>query len=168
MTTRPSFSAAWAASMQIYDPVNSAARVASVVGGKVAANILPPGQAGKWGNTCAVRLSYVLNKTGVLIPHTPGKTVSGADHRWYFHYVRDVIQFLQQRWGKPDLVASFPPTGGGELSGKKGLVLFEVEGWADATGHATLWNGTVCYDHCYFNEPGVRYRTPKANFWRLP
>ena len=164
---RPSFSAAWAASMQIYDPADSATKIARVVGGKVAENILPLGQAGKWANTCAVRMSYVLNKTGVLVPHFPGKTVSGADRCWYFHYVRDVIQFLKQRWGDPDLITPYPPFGGGELAKRKGVVLFDVSGWSDASGHATLWNGMQCYDHCYFNEPGAAYRTTRASFWSL-
>jgi hypothetical protein len=53
------------------------------------------------------------------------------------------------------------------LSGKKGLILFEVHGWLNANGHATLFNGMTCYDHCYFNEPGAKYRTTKANFWAL-
>ena len=70
-------------------------------------------------------------------------------------------------WGKPELV-KYPPTGGGELSGKKDLISFEISGWSDARGHATLFNGVTCYDHCYFNEPGVRYRTERANFWSLP
>jgi hypothetical protein len=60
------------------------------------------------------------------------------------------------------------PPNGGELSGKKGVVLFEVRGWDDAAGHATLWNGRQCYDHCYFNEPGANYRTDRASFWVLP
>jgi hypothetical protein len=53
-------------------------------------------------------------------------------------------------------------------AGKKGLILFEVSGWDDARGHATLFNGSVCYDHCYFNEPNATYRTERANFWSLP
>jgi hypothetical protein len=164
---RPTFAAAWAASQQIYDPLNSGTKVARVIGGKIAANILPVGLPGKWSNTCAVRLSFILNRTGTLIPFIPGRTVSGADHRWYFHYVKDVIAFLDRTWGKPDLVAAFPPSGGGGLAGKKGLVLFEIDGWSDSSGHATLWNGMTCYDHCFFNEPGVRYKTTRANFWRL-
>lgn len=108
---RPSFSLAWAASMQIYDPVNSAKEVAQVIGGKIAENILPLGQADKWVNTCAVRMSYILNKIGVIIPHIPGKTVSGANHLWYFHYIKDVIQFLNEKWGKPDLIVAYPPIG---------------------------------------------------------
>jgi hypothetical protein len=162
---RPHFAAAWAAAMQIYGPANPAKKVAEVIGGKVALNIAPNGT---WTNTCAVRISYILNQTGVMIPYVSHKTVSGAKHCWYFHYVRDVIAFLKQRWGEPDLIVKYPPDGGGELAGEKGLVLFEVSGWMDAAGHATLWNDALCYDHCYFNEPGARYHTTRANFWRLP
>lgn len=165
---RPSFYAAWHTSMDIYDPRNSALKVAQVIGGKVAANILPLNEVGKWTNTCAVRMSYILNKNGVVIPYLSGKTVSGSDGHWYFHYVRDLIAFIKKQWGKPDLVSDYPPSGGGELSNKKGVILFEVSGWRDAVGHATLWNGKQCYDHCYFNESKVNYITRRANFWSLP
>ena len=165
--SRPSFTAAWHASRRIFDPVNSADKVAKVIGGKVAENILPLGQQGKWQNTCAVRMSYILNQSGVHIPFMAGRTVSGAHHQWYFHYVRDVIAFLKQRWGQPDIIAPYPDSGGGPLSGKRGVIMFEVSGWGDATGHATLWDGTRCYDHCYWNNPSANYRTTKANFWSL-
>jgi hypothetical protein len=84
-----------------------------------------------------------------------------------FFRVKNLIAFLNQRWGKPEII-QYPPSGGGALKSKSGLILFEVTGWSDAEGHATLWNGSSCYDHCYFNEPGVSYRTNKANFWSLP
>jgi hypothetical protein len=166
--TKPLFDIAWAAARRIYDPANPGAKVAKVIGGMVAYNIttIPPPY--RWENTCAVRMSYILNQSGILIPHVPGKTVSGSDNRWYFHYVKDVIIFLNQIWGKPDIIISYPLSGGDtELSGKKGMILFEVSGWGDARGHATLWNGVLCYDHCYFNEPSAAYRTDRANFWRL-
>jgi hypothetical protein len=165
--TRPSFSHAWAASQRIYDPANSGAKVAKVIGGYVEKNINNPDPKQRWNNTCAVRMSYILNQAGLLIPRLPGQTVSGADKRHYFFRVRDVIRFLEQRWGKPEIV-NYPPSSGGALAGKKGLILFEVSGWGDAQGHATLFNGSTCYDHCYFNEPGASYRTDRANFWSLP
>lgn len=120
-----------------------------------------------WENTCAVRMSYILNESGLLIPHIAKQTSSGADKRWYFRAVNDLIDFLSEEWGKPDLVVSFPQPNGGNLTGRKGIILFEVTGWRDARGHATLWDGTICYDHCYFNEPGRNYRTDRANFWQL-
>ncbi|WP_275556011.1 T6SS effector amidase Tae4 family protein [Mixta sp. Marseille-Q2659] len=31
-----------------------------------------------------------------------------------------------------------------------GILIFTVNSWSDASGHATLWNGYTCSDHCYF------------------
>lgn len=111
-------------------------------------------------------MSYILNQSGVTIPRIPGQTVSGSDKRQYFFRVINLIKFLEQQWGKAEIV-KYPPSGGGELAGKKGIILFEVTGWSDAQGHATAFNGSTCYDHCYFNEPGANYRTERANFWSL-
>lgn len=165
--TRPSFIAAWAASMRIYDPVDSASKVARVIGGNVAANVNNRDLKQRWLNTCAVRMSYILNESGLKIPHITGQTVSGADKHWYFFRVKNLIGFLEQRWGKAAVI-NYPVSGDGALAGKKGVILFEVTGWSDAQGHATLFNGSSCYDHCYFNEPEARYRTDRANFWSLP
>ncbi|MFD1556796.1 type VI secretion system amidase effector protein Tae4 [Paraburkholderia silviterrae] len=164
---RPSFSMAWAASIRIYDPANSAAKVAQLIGGNVEKNIDNPDPGLRWSNTCAVRMSYILNQSGLVIPAIPGKTVSGADKRQYFFRVKDLIAFLKRQWGKPEVI-QYPPRGGGALAGKRGVILFEVSGWSDAAGHATLFNGSNCYDHCYFNEPEGKYRTDRANFWSLP
>ena len=160
---RPTFTAAWAASQKIYNPANPGEQVAQIVGGEVAANIRD--KKNPWRNTCAVRMSYILNQSGLIIPAITGKTKKGGDNRNYFYRVKDVISFLKQQWGMPEVVA-YPPSGG-SLAGKKGVILFEVQGWDDASGHATLFNGISCYDHCYFNEPSVTYRTSQANFWSL-
>lgn len=166
IANRPSFSLAWQAAQRIHNPVNPGGHVAKLVGGKVAHNIETPGPA-QWKNFCAVRMSYILNKSGPIIPYSGNDTVSGADKQWYFFRVSKLIAFLKQRWGKPDLIVPYPPSGGGELKGKKGIILFEVRGWSDAEGHATVFDGTRCYDHCYFTESEANYRTTKANFWAL-
>jgi len=172
--TRPNFDTAWALSRKIYvrgepDPE---IRVAKVIGGRVADNINNPNPKQRWENTCAVRMSYILNYSGVIIPAITGKTVSGADKKQYFYRVRDLITFLKEIWGKPEVV-DYPPEDGGKISEKKGVILFEVSGWSDAAGHATLFNGKLlddnkCYDRCYFNSPEVEYQTDRANFWSLP
>lgn len=164
--TRPSFHAAWAAAKRIYIPSNSLAHVAHTIGGQVKHNILDIEPKLRWRNTCAVRISYVLNQTGTSIPFVRGQTVSGADGRWYFFRIGDVTTFLGKRRGKPEMVA-YPPSGGGALAGRKGLVVFNISGWPDASGHATLWSGDSCYDNCYFNDPSAGYRTDNANFWSL-
>lgn len=164
---RPSFSSAWAASQRIYDTLNPSEKVATVIGGNVAMNINSRDPALRWVNTCAVRMSYILNYSGSLIPRIVGETVSGADKRWYFYRVKSLIAYLEQQWGSAETVR-YPAADGGTLAGRKGLILFEVSGWSDAQGHATLFDGRMCYDHCYFNEPGVNYQTERANFWSLP
>ena len=163
---RPSFDTAWAASQRIYDPLNSGARVAKVIGGNVKKNIDNPTVVQRWENTCAVRMSYILGQAGMTIPGIRGQTVSGADGRQYFFRVRDLISFLTRKWGAAEVV-KYPASGGGTLAGKRGVILFEVSGWSNAQGHATLFNGLSCYDHCYFNEPEAKYRTNRANFWSL-
>lgn len=165
--SRPSFNAAWAASQRIYDPANTGAKVAKLIGGNVEKNIGNPHAAQRWDNTCAVRMSYILSQAGMVIPAVRGETVSGADGRKYFFRVRDLIGFLKRRWGDAEVVP-YPAAGGGPLVGKKGVILFEVSGWSDAQGHATLFDGRSCYDHCYFNEPTAKYRTDRAHFWSLP
>lgn len=166
--SRPDFKIAWDAALRIYDPDNPGAKVANVIGGKIAFNINNPVESERWTNTCTVRMSYILNESGLLLPHVTGETVSGAEGRWYFFRVHNLIDYLERSWGRPDIVVNDPPSGGGELAGKKGIVLFKVSGWKDATGHATLWNGDRCYDHCYFNKEDTYYHTDSANYWTLP
>lgn len=163
---RPVFNAAWAASQRISSPLNQSAKVAALIGGTVARNIALTPPLG-WKNTCAVRMSYILNQSGMPVPRIPGKTVSGDDKKWYFYRVKDLIEFLTQRWGKADLILPFPVAGRKDMADKRGVILFEVVGWQDANGHASLWNGSECYDHCYFNQDGANYRTSRASFWSL-
>ncbi|WP_010212381.1 T6SS effector amidase Tae4 family protein, partial [Pseudomonas amygdali] len=100
------------------------------------------------------------------LPKIAKQTVSGADQHQYFFRVSNLKSFLETHWGKPEVV-KHPPSDGGALARKKGVILFEISGWTDAKGHATLFDGDICYDHCYFNEPDVNYRTDMANFWSL-
>ncbi len=164
--TRPSFHAAWTAANRIYDPSNSSVRVTNVIGGMVKRNILHPDPKRRWENTCAVRISYVLNQTGARIPFVKKETVSGADGNWYFYRIERVLDYLRLQLGWPEIVAH-PPSDGGVLAGQRGLLVFEISGWTDAKGHATLWDGAHCYDQCYFNNAAATYRTDRANFWHL-
>lgn len=164
---RPSFNAAWAAAYRIYNPADPGNTVARVIGGKVAANIQNPSPTQRWTNTCAVRMSYILGQAGLMIPAIRGKTVSGANGRQYFFRVRDLIAYLTQCWGRPQTV-EYPVSQHGALKDQQGVIVFEVIGWSDAQGQATLFNGHACYDQCYFDSPEARFRTTRANFWSLP
>lgn len=65
---RPLFSKAWAASQIIYNKNDTKQerldRVAGIIGGQVARNIYNEDPKQKWNNTCAVRMSYILNYSG--------------------------------------------------------------------------------------------------------
>lgn len=161
---RPTFGVAWILSQKIYQANSPETKVAQVIGGQVAHNITMPNG---WTNTCAVRMSYILNHSGVIIPYSGKKTVSGADNNWYFYRVKDLIDFLNYRWGKPEAIVPYPLFNNDKIKSKKGVILFEIAGWTDAGGHATLWNGSMCYDHCYFYNAHAAYHTNQANFWSL-
>ena len=164
---KPLFANAWAASQKIFNKNDSETerlnRVANVIGGRVADNINNPDSSTKWVNTCAVRMSYILNYSGLKIKPNGKLTVSESDKNWYYYRVTNLISFLISEWGKPESIKY--PT----VIGRKGIILFQVSGWSNANGHATLFDGNSCYDHCYFseNEPEKGYVTLQANFWEL-
>lgn len=145
--------------------------VAEKIGGKVAANI----NSGVFKNTCAIRMSYILNRGGLEIKYEQEKTVSGFINEkkfWFYYRMKDLINFLTNEWGKPDIIIDRPTEK--DVEGKKGIIIFETD-FSDATGHATLIKGAQlidgthtaasCYDHCYFYSQG--YDTTQAYFWEL-
>lgn len=167
MSRRPAFVEAWSAATRIYDARDPIGKVKNIIGGKVKHNFEIPEDDGGWVNSCAVRMSYVLNYSGNPIPRMGANTVSGGDGKWYFYRVKDVIAWLNRQWGPPDMIVNYPSLPVQKLANKKGVILFEIQGWSDATGHATFWNGLTCSDHCYFNSSSEIYTTTRANFWEL-
>jgi hypothetical protein len=73
---RPNFGQVWS---RFQDVNVSVSDVGTKIGGKVGENI----SKGIFENACPIRMSYVLNYTGVRIPQTGYHVVSGADGRWY-------------------------------------------------------------------------------------
>lgn len=161
---RPLFSELWK-----YYPVKmSASDVYSMVGGQAMALYQenPTGYA----NACALRLSRSFNYGGMPIKQsTRGYKVRGADHKPYLLRVREMISFVEQNLGTADL--SFKPQNNQDLSsqlkGKKGIIIFKVSGWGDASGHVTLWNRNDCGDSCYFIHDTPSLRTTDILFWNL-
>lgn len=70
-----------------------------------------------------------------------------------------MINYLNYIFAKPDQTFFNPQQS--NLSNKKGIIVFDVSGWSDASGHATLWNGVTCSDSCYFDKAN------KAYLWQL-
>ena len=129
----------------------SVSDVGKKIGGKVDYNINKlTKQQGRFENACAIRMSYALNNSGLRIPHIPSHTVSGKNGNWYIYKVKSLIQYLTKVWGKPDITISQATAG--QLSSFKGVLVFDVEGWSDASGHATIWDGATCSDKCYFTQ----------------
>lgn len=136
-TKRPSFSAMWGAY-----PTGTADEVFELIGGKVLAN--------GFANSCAIRISRSLNYSGHQVEYIPPNlTVSGDDSKWYIYRVKVLIEYLTKKFGPSDIKVKNKPFQK-EFKGKKGIIIFDVDAWSDASGHATLWNGVTCSDKCYF------------------
>lgn len=161
---RPLFSSLW-----INYPVKMAAPdVYKNVGGQALALFQdnPTGYA----NACALRLSKALNYGGMPIKQTTkGYKVKGGDNKIYLLRVKEMIAFIENNLGKADV--TLQPKNNQDVSSqlvnKKGIIIFKVSGWGDASGHVTLWNGNDCGDSCYFthNQPNVI--TTEILFWNL-
>ncbi len=146
--TRPSFSPMWVNFITIYGK-GDIVDVGNMIGEKVKQNIDLGVKDPKLGftNACAIRMSYALNNSGVIVSRGIWSTVSGKNKKWYIYRVRDLIKFLSHSFGPPDKTAKNPQPK--DFNGEKGLLVFSVN-WSDATGHATLWNGNTCSDRCHF------------------
>lgn len=129
-----------------------------LIGGKVLLNA----RSGIFNNSCAIRLSHALNKTGELIPHINGQTSSGKNPPkwWYIYRVKQMKSYLNQKYGVPVVYKSRDKF---VKCAPKGILLLEAV-WSDASGHATLWDGknTIDKSDDYFNKPN-----PTFNLWRL-
>lgn len=120
-------------------------------------------------NTCAVRMSYALARSGMKLGMAPSNNGSpkGGDGYTYWIRVNDLIAELSRRFKGADVELSLPPLPkkllddatlrkliderrklgqqflDTKLNGKNGIVAFQVSGWGNAFGHFTLWNGTT-------------------------
>ena len=145
---RPYFLTIWGEFATIYGD-GKVTSVGAKIGGKVQENIDLGAKDPKLGftNACAIRMSYSLNYSSVTVSRGTWNTVSGADGKWYIYRVTDLVSFLKHSFGKPDKTVKNPKPR--DFSGMRGIIVFDVQ-WNDATGHATLWDGSTCSDHCYF------------------
>lgn len=169
---RPAFSGLWDA----YAEVGSlrAAAVYERVGGRVAD--LYRENPADYANACALRMSRGFNYGGYAIPSgtiIPGRSiyrVRGSDEKAYILRVNDLIQYVKHNWGSADLTLT--PSEAGKLAGRKGLIVMEVSGWSDATGHVTLWDGTRSGDDTTYHDPhssnyGARVSLTRILYWEL-
>lgn len=94
---RPRFNDLWS-----HYPVHMPATdVYKLVGGQ--ANELYQENPISFANACALRLSRALNYGGMEISQkTSGYKVKGGDKKFYLLRVKDMIDFVSKKYGKPD------------------------------------------------------------------
>ena len=135
----------WAILIAKY-PNKKAETVFTEIGGKVQLNY----DIGVFSNACATRISKALNDSGANhhIPYIKdvgptgkmeSQVSSGENKRWYIFRVKILAKYLIKTYGSPLEYQSHEYKS--KLAGKKGIIMFEVTGWDDATGHADLWDG---------------------------
>lgn len=121
-------------------------------------------------NTCAIRVSYAMNHSGVpelrlnrSLAATPrgrieyishGRTPSGPPppSAAYIFRVTELANYMLQRYGRPQVWAKKTDNPRAAVHGKKGVILFVVSGWSDATGHFDVWNGQDPAGSEYFDK----------------
>lgn len=169
---RPGFQSLWDAYAEVGRLV--AADVYAHVGGQAAEHYQEDPVS--YANACALRMSHGFNYGGYVIPRgtiIPGQSiyrVRGSDKLPYILRVNHVIHFIKHNWGSADMVLQ--PAEAGRLAGRKGLIVMEVSGWGDATGHVTLWNGDQTGDGSDYHNPrnasyGARVSLTRILFWEL-
>jgi hypothetical protein len=126
-------------------------KVKNEIGGEVT-------QAWLGDNTCVIRMSKAFNYAGTAheIPKRADLlTVKGADKKNYAVRVAQFVAYLLDKYGAPDITKTGTGIAASAFAGKVGLIVWHIDGWNDATGHFTLWdgnNGLYEGTHDYFTD----------------
>ena len=155
---------------------------------KISKALSKDADAPAYENTCALRMSYALNHSGVKLGKAPsvGGVIQGDDNLNYWLRVKDLKGQLFKLFGNADFSLKYPDKlpaatksdiNGSDtysvnhwdeyykrklyaennlvskIKDKTGIIVFEVSGWGDATGHFTLWDkGNLLYVGSNQNE----------------
>lgn len=96
-------------------------------------------------NTCVVRMSKAFNYTSDAEDEIPKRnglySVKGADKKNYALRVEEFVDFLTAEYGAPDLTKTGAAISASAFK-NKGIIAWHVDGWKDARGHFTFWDGT--------------------------
>lgn len=125
-----------------------------------------PKTRSSWENTCSFRMSRGLNLSGFRLPKDNSKyrekgstggvhtgTNTGILKNYYWYRVKELGKYLEDHLGTPELDFKLKKAKLGEskedltktewekLDKIKGIIMFKVSGWGNASGHFTLWDG---------------------------
>ena len=133
----PTFTTMWT-----HYPTGTSQSVKSKIGGGV--------NMGWLTNTCVVRVSHCFNMASEPIPKGyPGlQTTYGKNGKRYAFRVSEFKPFLESKYKAADITGDSARA----FSGQQGIIMFDVDGWSDATGHFDLWNGSECRGSNYFDK----------------
>jgi hypothetical protein len=151
-----------------YPTTGSPKQMYNIVGGDVA-KAYNDGEAkdptnNPYANTCALRMSVALNKSGndldIKINNNKGEsmyTLTGGDKKEYALRKNDIKDYMKAKYGKADLITKSTDKDFDEqiskIQGQKGVIVFDVSGWGNATGHITIYDGNGnCGHDCYFKD----------------
>lgn len=131
-----------------------------VTGAQLYESIGHPDKAtnGNWVNTCALRVSLALVRSGM--PIAPGfLTIRGGPlaGRRIESRQKALSELLRKRWGEPERYKSGPEARLA-LAGRRGVVSFyRLHGGTDTQGHIDLlgpdsYGDAMCADDCYWSS----------------
>jgi Type VI secretion system (T6SS), amidase effector protein 4 len=130
---------------------------------RVKADIGGEADEGWISNTCVLRMSKAFNYCGIAACKIPEShsltTVEGDDGFRYAIRVQEFVDFLRDNYGPPDVARTGSNIKKGPFLNKTGIITWRVNGWTDATGHFTLWDGQqglYVGDHDYFAMPTAK------------
>lgn len=162
-------------------PIVGAEQVWEDIGGKVLIN--HKNQINEeFENTCALRMSKSFNDAGYPIQPTAddkkrGRAGSGAQQspkEWFYYAVNDFSRYLNTVYGPQDHTYTISSTVTADdvrqiLAGRKGIIVFVVSGWSNATGHFSYWDGVkVLYgDYFHPEHSSANAVLRQIKFWEL-
>jgi hypothetical protein len=157
-----------------------------------------------WENTCAFRMSKGLNYSGFKLPYdnskyrtkgSSGGVHKGDDKLNYWYRVKELGKYLEEHLGSPEFDETLKKVGLGEkkvglskenwdrLNKMKGIIMFKVSGWGNASGHFTLWDGShliypgdplhdnpnsqYYYFHMKYEQNSKVIQTDEIKLWEL-
>jgi len=101
-------------------------------------------------NSCAIRLSYTLNRAGHNILQDGNETISGymsddekkQHKKWHYYRFEKIEEYVKHHiedFGEKIEIASREQIAAA-IKDKKGILFFHMPGQKTFTGHAALWN----------------------------